>query len=144
MTDPGDGGGATVLAEGIDVGHSGGKRSKRMLTVQHRGETHEIESDARPVRRAPEARVEIPEGTVQTGSGGNLATLHAPREPSGEDGQQEKCEPKTEELLRPHSRPSGHLDTRRHLKLGVTGSGEKLQQVVEEPPVPPLLEIHLP
>ena len=100
MTDPGHGRGLTILTQCTDVGHSAGKRSIRVLKLQHRRETHEIESDARPIRRAPKVRVEIPEGAVQTGSAGKLAALQAPRCPYDRDGQQEKRKPETEESLR--------------------------------------------
>jgi len=78
VTDPGDGRGVMVPAKCADVGHRDGKRSKRVLTVQPRGESQEIESDARPVRRAPEVRVEIPEGAVQTGRAKKLAVASSP------------------------------------------------------------------
>jgi hypothetical protein len=94
MTDPDDGRGVMVPAERIDVGHSHGKGGKRAFAVQHRGEMQEIEPDARPVRCAPEILVEIPEGAVHMGRGRDLLTaLQAPREPCGEDGQQENREP---------------------------------------------------
>src|SRR4029077_3364947 len=112
MTDPGDGRVLTVPTQCSDVRDDAGKRSIGALNLQHRRETQEIESDARPVRRAPEVRVEIPEGAVQTGSAGKLAVLQAPREPYDEDGEQEKREPEREESLRPHSRAFGRHDAR--------------------------------